>query len=115
MAELSAADNLPYRSPWLGGILSALVPGAGQGYAGRWGDAVLSLVVNAVFIGGTWQAWDTGNSVTTGVMGVFGAGFYLGNVFGGFNAAYTFNRDAADEAHRSLRKRFEYPAAGFRP
>ena len=36
-----AMQAVPQRRPWLAAVLSALIPGAGQAYAGRWGRAAV--------------------------------------------------------------------------
>ena len=103
------------RSPVLAGVLSAVLPGAGQAYAGRWGDGALALLVNATFLFGTYQAWINDNTATAVVMGMFGAGFYVGGVFGGVNAAHRHN-DAVRQHRRSTwRKRFAAPEGSTPP
>ncbi len=97
------------KSPLLAGILSGVLPGAGQAYAGRWGDGLLALLVNGTFIFGTYQAWDNDNTATAVVMGMFGAGFYLGGVFGGVNAAHRFNDQAITDHEAARRSRFSAP------
>jgi len=108
--ELAAVDDLPSRSPLLGGVLSALVPGAGQAYSGQWVDGLLSLLVNAVFLYGTWEAWQLDNTATAILLGTFETGFYLGNVYGAMNAAHRFNRSSADRFHETLSDRHEFPS-----
>jgi len=48
--------DLPYRSPWLAGLLSGLLPGAGQVYAGAYKDGLLSLLVNGALIAAAYGA-----------------------------------------------------------
>ena len=50
-----AGADLPTRSPFLAGVLSTIVPGAGRLYTGRLGDALTSLFT--VTLTG-WQAYD---------------------------------------------------------
>lgn len=81
-----AADGLDLRprSPMLGGVLSAIVPGAGRIYAGRTADGLLSMV--AVTLTG-WQAYrgfrrDGSESIRGWIFGSIGAFMYVGNVYG---------------------------------
>lgn len=117
-AQLAAALATPPdsgKSPFAAGVLSALLPGAGQAYAGRWGDGLLALLVNTTFIYGTYQAWNHDNTATAVVMGMFGLGFYLGGVFGGVNAAHRHNDRLEVDRRAALRERFEAPQGGEPP
>ena len=91
--------QLPSRSPFLAGILSTIVPGAGRLYTGRIGDALTSLLT----VGLTgWQAYDGfrrhGFSSAKGwTFGALSGIFYAGNVYGSVISARVYNRHAADE------------------
>ncbi|OQY21572.1 MAG: hypothetical protein B6I37_08505 [Desulfobacteraceae bacterium 4572_35.2] len=54
-------NQLPLKSAKLAGGLSALLPGSGQLYAGRYREAGMSLLLNAAFLGGGIQSIKTGN------------------------------------------------------
>jgi hypothetical protein len=84
--------ELPSKSRWLAGSLSAVVPGSGQLYAGRPEDALVAFLTNGVLIGGTALAWHRDEKVTAGALGFVALGFYLGNVYGGVNAAAKHDR-----------------------
>ena len=45
----------PSKSPLLAGSLSALLPGAGQFYAGSWQSGTLAFVLNALFLSSTLE------------------------------------------------------------
>ena len=91
--------QLPNRSPFLAGILSTIVPGAGRLYTGRIGDALTSLFT----VGLTgWQAYDgfrrDGFSSAKGWgFGALSGIFYAGNIYGSVISARVYNRHAADE------------------
>lgn len=79
---LEAEDWGGSKSAWLAGGLSAVVPGLGRVYTGRYGDAGFSFAVTAGSTalaaryarrGGTAGPWGFGLSAT---------GFYLANVYG---------------------------------
>lgn len=104
--ELTALENLPRRSPALAGTLSAVLPGAGQLYAGRPRDAALSLLLNAAFILGAIESFENDQHVLGGILLFFEAGWYTGNIYNAANSAHKFNRDRREEAEDRLRERF---------
>ena len=91
--------RLPSRSPFLAGVLSTVVPGAGRLYTGRVGDALTSLII--VSLTG-WQAYDgfrrDGLSSAKGwTLGTLSGIFYVGNIYGSVISARVYNRHVADE------------------
>ena len=91
--------NLPNRNPFLAGILSTMLPGAGRLYTGRTGDAIASLIIVG-FTG--WQAYDGFNrdgitSVKGWTFGTIGGAFYLGNIYGSVISARVYNRTVENE------------------
>ena len=98
---IDAQAAVPRKSPLLAGILSAVVPGSGQAYAGTYRDGLVALLVNGLFIAGTAVAIDQENYATAAVVGGIGLPFYLGNIYGAANAANKWNLSL----HRDLRDR----------
>lgn len=98
---IDAQAGAPRKSPLLAGILSAVVPGSGQAYAGKHRDGLVALLVNGLFIAGTAVAIDQENYATAAIVGGIGLPFYLGNVYGAANAANQWNLSL----HRDLRDR----------
>ncbi len=91
--------KLPTRSPFLAGLMSTIVPGAGRLYTGRYSDALTSLVTVG-FTG--WQAYDgfrrDGLSSAKGwTLGTLSSIFYLGNIYGSVISAGVYNRHVAEE------------------
>ncbi|GEM_PF-6832600 len=90
-------EKLPYRSPLLAGVLSALLPGAGQVYTSHYGEAGMSFVVNAIFAFLTYQAIRKAEMIPhygyaeAGFWGFIGMGFYLGNIYGAVLSAKRYN------------------------
>ncbi len=86
-------DN--YLSPFLAASLSAVLPGAGKFYTGRWIDGVSSLL----FVGLTgFQAYrgfnrSGTNSVYGWIMGGLSFGFYFGNIYGSQKSARDHNQN----------------------
>jgi tetratricopeptide (TPR) repeat protein len=101
VAQIDAQAGVPRKSPLLAGVLSAVVPGSGQAYAGRYRDGLVALLVNGLFIAGTAVAIDQENYATAAVVGGIGLPFYLGNIYGAANAAGKWNLTL----HRELRDR----------
>jgi len=85
--------NLKYKSPWLAGTLSAIIPGLGQTYAGNWKDGVFALI----FTGSSaFQAYrgfhKAGISSPFGwVFTAIGSAFYAANIYGASKAANKHN------------------------
>lgn len=97
LALLRQYQELPQKSELLAGILSAILPGAGYVYAGRYGDGITSFLINALFIAGTVTAIANEWYPAAGITGGIGLPFYLGNIYGSANAARKWNRNARSE------------------
>ena len=102
--------HLPSRSPFLAGVLSTVVPGAGRLYTGRVGDALTSLII--VSLTG-WQAYDgfrrDGLSSAKGwTLGTLSGIFYVGNIYGSVISARVYNHHVADEFLTTLSIEFPY-------
>lgn len=94
---LAQYEDLPQKSEVLAGILSAILPGAGYVYAGRYGDGLTSFLVNGLFIAGTVTAVNNDWLPAAGISGGIGLPFYLGNIYGSANAAKKWNRSIKSE------------------
>ncbi len=88
---LEKNDELPQKSPFLAGFMSAIIPGSGHIYAGHYGDGVTSFLLNGLFIAGTVVAAKQENYAVAGAVGVVGLPFYVGNIYGAANAATKWN------------------------
>ncbi|MBW2185835.1 MAG: tetratricopeptide repeat protein [Deltaproteobacteria bacterium] len=95
-------NQLPLKSPKLAGVLSAIIPGSGQLYAGRYREAGMSLLLNAAFLGGGIQSIKTGNHVVGGILLFFEAGWYGGNIYNAMNSVHKYNRDLQQSALSQL-------------
>ncbi len=72
------------RSPTLAAFLSALLPGSGRWYAGRFYDGLYSFLLNAIMGYGLYDAYRSGDRVREAAFGMGLAYFYLGNVYGSY-------------------------------
>ena len=102
--------QLPSRSPFLAGILSTIVPGAGRLYTGRIGDALTSLFTISLT---GWQAYDgfrrDGLSSAKGWgFGALSGIFYVGNIYGSVISARVYNRYVDDEFLATLSIKLSY-------
>lgn len=104
-AGAESLAELPRRSPAVAGTLSAILPGAGQVYAGRGKDGFIAFVVNALFIGGAIESYRRENYVASGVLVLFEMGWYSGNIYSAINSAHRFNDERRATKLRDLRKR----------
>lgn len=109
--ESLQGEQLSSKSPLVAGVLSAVLPGSGQLYNGRTGDALLAFLLNGLFIAGITQAITHDELAIAGVLGFFEIGWYAGNVYGAINGAHKENRYAAETFLRNLENRFRLPLA----
>jgi len=115
---------LGHRSPLFSAGLSTVLPGAGQAYCGRWGDAWQSLSVTGLFLGTSayYLFFSTDTSTANTVKGVvtasLGGLFWLGNIYGALNAALDYNdyqKRKREVQLRNLLRRFELEPRIDRP
>ena len=101
-------------NPWLAGLLSAAVPGAGQAYTGNWGDALSNLAVVGGLAGLSALAFSN-DEQGLGIIGAALAGvFYGGNIYGAYRSAAKKNRQAVKSYLVLLKKvSFRYQVARF--
>jgi putative component of membrane protein insertase Oxa1/YidC/SpoIIIJ protein YidD len=98
LAALAAEGaRLPRKNPKVAGLLG-LIPGLGYLYDGYPQTAISSLIVNGLFMAGTYKAFSSGNKPLGTVLGLFTLGWYGGNVTGSVSSARRRN-SAALEAH----------------
>src|SRR5215813_901847 len=106
--EALVGEHLPTKSPLLAGLFSGLLPGSGQLYNGRLGDALLAFFLNSLFIVGAIEAVHRDAPAVAGVLSFFEAGWYAGNVYGAINGAHKYNRHAIETFLRNLDNRFHF-------
>jgi TM2 domain-containing membrane protein YozV len=106
-------DALPRKSPLLAGALSAVVPGLGRVYLGRWPDGLLSFLL--IGTTGTLAAqgfYEEGRGSVRGwILGGVAALLYAGNVYGSAVGAVVQRREAEDalmqEVDRAYQQRLD--------
>jgi len=92
--ESQKYPSIKKKSPYIAGTLSAILPGAGQLYIGRPRDAVVSLLLNGLFIWGAIAALDRGNNLTGGILISVESGWYLANIYSAVSGAHKYNCSA---------------------
>ncbi len=103
--DLADAASLPRKDPTLAGILS-LIPGGGYAYCHRYQDAITSFLVNGLLILAAVESFSDGNPALGGAIAFVGSGFYLGNIYGGVNAAHKTNDRLRQDAVNRMRDRY---------
>jgi len=111
--EAKEERQRPKKLPFVAGALSTVLPGAGQLYNGRLGDAVLTFLLNGLFIAGTIEAMQHDQLAIAGVLGFFEAGWYSGNVYSAVNGAHKHNRHADEVLLQNLERRFRMTPPEF--
>ena len=108
-------ENSFRKSPLLAGVLSAAVPGSGQLYIGRRGDAWLAFLLNGLFLAGTVEALENKQPALAGVLGLFEAGWYAGNIYGAVNGARKYNLHQARRFIKEIEDQFPYEPPSSSP
>jgi putative component of membrane protein insertase Oxa1/YidC/SpoIIIJ protein YidD len=93
-SRIEVRPRVPSRSPTAAGLLSAVLPGAGQAYAGRPADGLVSLLLTGAFVWTSVEAFDENLEAAGAITGAVGLLFYASGILGATKAAHAFN-DAA--------------------
>jgi hypothetical protein len=82
-----------YKSPLLAGSLSAIVPGSGKVYCGKWKDAIYSFLFVTASSWLTYKSFDNkGFNFGGVVLGSFALTFYSANIYGSVKSAKVYNQ-----------------------
>jgi len=106
--ELLKLEALPLKSPRLAGSLSAILPGAGQLYCGRYREAGMAFLLNAAFILGTAESFADDNITVGSILLFFEVGWYAGNIYNAVNNAHKYNRELREQEKERLRAGFAW-------
>lgn len=105
--ELSSINSLPERSEFAGSTLSAILPGSGQLYAGRYYDALSTFFITGTFAYGTYEAYQQDLDTATILLGSTFLIFYTANVYGGARAVHQYNNESSSRYIRSIKSKAE--------
>lgn len=104
----SCLRGLPYKSPLIAGLSSALLPGVGRVYSGRLGDGIFSFIFTVGSLALSYHYYDSGNQWAGVSFGVLGLLFYLGDIYGSVEAVHLHNAKRYYEAVDKFRSAFGY-------
>ncbi|MGL4629600.1 MAG: tetratricopeptide repeat protein [Leadbetterella sp.] len=92
------------KSPFVGGLLSAIVPGLGKTYASSWKDGIISLIFTASmafqaqrnfkkFGVENYRGW---------IYGTLGTGFYVGSIYGSVQEVKKYNLKKSNQIKHEI-------------
>ncbi len=96
-------ENSPSRNPWIAGVSSVLLPGAGQAYVGAWQSAAVAFAFNAIFLGTTLEFAKHDLHFAAAASGLVFSVTYIGNIVSAVSAARSHNENASSAQQRALR------------
>ena len=99
-----AGETLPEKNPDTAGVLSAVLPGAGQMYNGRPTDAALAFSLNAAFIWGAVEAYNQESWPLAALLGLVETVVYGGNIYNAVNGAHIHNREQREKYMEKIRR-----------
>lgn len=89
---LNIQEKCPtYKNPYIGSLLSIIVPGAGRMYSGRLGDGIFSLVTIISTGYSAYYYYKKDNYLVAGILGGVTGIFYAGEIFGSFVSVKIYN------------------------
>ncbi len=105
VADWRSRTPPPQKSPWLAGTLSAVVPGAGSYYLGRYMEGTYAFFITGLFYIAAMDAIRNEQNEAAVFFGFFSIAFYGGNIYTSINSAHKLNDKAtADDLFRMRSK-----------
>jgi tetratricopeptide (TPR) repeat protein len=104
--EWSIRPDPDFKSPWLAGSMSAIVPGSGSFYSGRRLEGTYAFFITALFWLATTDAMANEDGALTGLFGFFTLTFYGGNIYTAVNSAHKYNDQLESDALHGLRTKY---------
>lgn len=98
--QLYRKDGL--KSPAAAAIMSSIIPGLGQCYAGYPVEGLISLLSVAATAAGGFYMKENGRKGFSYTMFFFSGLFYSGNIYGAYNSASAGNNEKLMNRHRSV-------------
>ncbi|MBF0190912.1 MAG: tetratricopeptide repeat protein [Magnetococcales bacterium] len=97
LREVEELPQLPYKDPWISGLLTAVLPGAGHLYLDRPDDAGVAFLSNGLLMAGTIQAFSKGVSGLGVALAVIEWGWYSGTIFSAVSLTHKHNKRLREE------------------
>ncbi len=104
--DLRGYKKIAYRKPALSIVLSAIIPGLGHIYSGKYLDGFLTLVGVAALVTGAYFSYDAGQIGIACMMITFSVIFYGGNLYSAYNSAFWKNKNLEKAYRKSLYDRY---------
>jgi len=104
---LEQLPHLPRKSPFLAGVLAAVMPGAGHLYTGKKKQALFTFFTNALLAFGTYEAFSNDLYTAGGFLSLFSLNYYSGNIFGALNSTHIFNKNVKEAYLEQFRHKYE--------
>jgi putative membrane protein insertion efficiency factor len=112
--ELLKGENLPKKSRLAGGLLSTVIPGAGQLYAHRWSNALGSFILTGIFAWGSYETFQNHQNTAGYIFASVALTFYTGNIYNGVVSVTEYNEDLVQEFKVNVKEKsfFDYMSIG---
>jgi hypothetical protein len=104
--DLALYTDISYKSPALAMGLSAIIPGSGQLYCGRYWDALVSFVTIAAVSYTAYYCYTHGEKAPGYTAGFFAVLFYTGNMYGAYRSARAYNTAQNQYFRNSLQQKY---------
>lgn len=102
LQKLQLASSQNFKTPWIAGTLSAVLPGAGQLYIGSNQSAVFSFVVNAIFAAATYEFANKEFYAAATASGAIFSITYMGNIFNAVRSTHRLNEKVQQPAENQF-------------
>ena len=104
----SGFNQLNFRSPWIAGGLSAILPGAGSFYNQRYKEAFYSFFMPFLFFAASNEARKNEKYNLEALFSFFALGFYGGNIYIAINGAHKHNNYIQSHYLNNLRIKYGF-------
>ncbi|MBN2032038.1 MAG: tetratricopeptide repeat protein [Deltaproteobacteria bacterium] len=95
-------EMLPYKDPTKAGVLAAVLPGMGHAYCNRYRDALVSFLINGLFIWAALESFNNDREVLGSILVFAELGWYSGNIYSAVNSTHKYNRKLKEDFLRNL-------------
>lgn len=96
--------NPPYKSPFLSGLLSALIPGSGKIYSGETGDGITAFITTSLLSFLSYNNFTNNHQFRGWLFAGLGFFFYAGNVYGSVSSAQIYNAEIEYKYNAGLKE-----------
>ncbi len=93
-----------YKSPWVAGTLSAIIPGSGSYYAERHREGTYAFFITALFYIAALEAYHKEENELALIFGSFTLAFYGGGIYTAVNGVHKLNDRINTDALHDIRK-----------